>query len=165
IGLGASVLVAEEWDIGLGDAWYLSAGTWWPIVSELSLAKSYGVRSGDAYVGGMAAAAGGITLSVAALTLHPISEGGAVVAHTGGAFGTLFGGISELAYRGNTKLTPYRGIGYGAGLGVLVGGALGTQARISASRMLLIDLSASLGALTGAAAASPLLLVEEKESA
>jgi ABC-type Fe3+-siderophore transport system permease subunit len=31
--------------------------------------------------------------------------------------------------------------------------------------MLLIDLAASLGALTGAAAASPLLLVREKESA
>ncbi|HEY4158643.1 MAG TPA: hypothetical protein VGM29_11125 [Polyangiaceae bacterium] len=164
IGLGASMLVTEEWDIGLGDAWYLSAGTWWPIVSELSLARSYGVRTGNAYMGGVAAAAGGLTLGAAALTLHPISEGGAVIAHTGGAFGTLFGGLTELAYRGTTKITPERGIGYGAGAGVLLGGVIGMRANISGSRMLLIDLGASLGALTGAAAASPLLLVEEKES-
>jgi len=39
---------------------------------------------------------------------------------------------------------------------------LATQVKVTSSRMLLIDLAASLGALTGAAAASPLLLVDEK---
>jgi hypothetical protein len=70
-----------------------------------------------------------------------------------------------MAYRGSTELTPERGIGYGAGIGVLAAGALATQVKVTSSRMLLIDLAASLGALTGAAAASPLLLVREKESA
>ena len=164
IGLGASMLVADEWDITLGDAWFMSAGAWWPIVSGVLLAKSYNVQNEDRYVYGLVAASAGVTLSAAALSFKPMSEGGAVLAHSGGAAGTLIGGLTELAYRGSTKLTPERGIGYGAGIGVLAAGTLATQVRVTSSRMLLIDLSASLGALTGAAAASPLLLVREKES-
>ncbi len=165
IGLGASMLVADEWDVTLGDAWFLSAGAWWPIASGVLLAKSYHVQDQDRYVYGLVAASAGVTLSAAALSIKPMSEGGAVLAHSGGAAGTLIGGLTELAYRGSTKLTPERGIGYGAGIGVLAAGALATQVQVTSSRMLLIDLAASLGALTGAAAASPLLLVREKESA
>ena len=165
IGLGASMLVADEWDITLGDAWFLSAGAWWPVASGVLLAKSYHVQNEDRYVYGLVAASAGVTLSAAALSFKPMSEGGAVLAHSGGAAGTLIGGLTEMAYRGSTKLTPERGIGYGAGIGVLAAGALATQVKVTSSRMLLIDLAASLGALTGAAAASPLLLVREKESA
>ncbi len=165
IGLGASMLVADEWDITLGDAWFLSAGAWWPIASGVLLAKSYRVQDEDRYVYGLVAATVGVSLSTAALTLKPMSEGGAVLTHSGGAVGTLMGGLTEMAYRGSTKLTPERGIGYGAGIGVLAAGVLATQVEVTSSRMLLIDLAASLGALTGAAAGSPLLLVREKESA
>ncbi len=164
IGLGASMLVADEWDITLGDAWFLSAGAWWPIASGVLLAKSYNVQDEDRYVYGLVAASIGVTLSGAALSIRPMSEGGAVLTHSGGAAGTLIGGLTEMAYRGSTTLTPERGIGYGAGIGVLAAGVLATQVHVTSSRMLLIDLSASLGALTGAAAASPLLLVREKES-
>jgi len=165
IGLGASMLVADEWDITLGDAWFLSAGAWWPIASGILLAKSYNAQNEeDRYVYGLLAASAGVSLSAAALSLKPMSEGGAVLAHSGGAVGTLIGGLTEMAYRGSTKSTPERGIGYGAGIGVLAAGALATQVKVTSSRMLLIDLAASLGALTGAAAASPLLLVREKES-
>jgi hypothetical protein len=165
IGLGASMLVADEWDITLGDAWFLSAGAWWPIASGVLLAKSYHVQDTDRYVYGLVAASAGVTLSAAALSFRPISEGGAVLAHSGGAAGTLIGGLTEMAYRGSTALTPERGIGYGAGVGVLAAGVLATQVKVTSSRMLLIDLAASLGALTGAAAGSPLLLVREKETA
>jgi hypothetical protein len=164
IGLGASMLVADEWDITLGDAWFLSAGAWWPIASGVLLAESYNVQDEDRYVYGLVAASAGVSLGAAALSLKPMSEGGAVLTHSGGAAGTLIGGLTEMAYRGSTRLTPERGIGYGAGIGVLAAGALATQVHVTSSRMLLIDLSASLGALTGAAAASPLLLVREKES-
>src|SRR5262249_2815085 len=40
VGLGASAIVAEEWDVGLGDAWFLSAAAWWPALSGLLIAKS-----------------------------------------------------------------------------------------------------------------------------
>jgi hypothetical protein len=55
-------------------------------------------------------------------------------------------------------------MGYGAALGTLGAGVLATQLDLRASRVLLIDLGVTLGALTGAAAASPLLLVNEEES-
>ena len=165
IGLGASMLVADEWDITLGDAWFLSAGAWWPIASGVLLAKSYRVQDEDRYVYGLVAASAGVTLSAAALSLKPMSEGGAVLTHSGGAVGSLIGGLTEMAYRGSTQLTPERGIGYGAGIGVLAAGVLATQVKVTSSRMLLIDLAASLGALTGAAAASPILLARERESA
>lgn len=163
IGLGASMLVAEEWDVTLGDAWFLSAGAWWPIASGVLLAKSYHVQTEDRYVYGLVAASAGVTLSAAALSLRPMSEGGAVLAHSGGAAGTLLGGLTEMVYYGSTKKTPETGMGYGAGIGVVAAGVLATQVKVSSSRMLLIDLAASLGALTGAAAASPLLLVGEEE--
>lgn len=166
IGLGASMLVADEWDITLGDAWFLSAGAWWPIASGVLIAKSYQVQEEDLYVYGLVAASAGVSLSVAALSMKPMSEGGALLAHSGGAAGTLLGGLTQMAVEGTTDFTehtPQRGMGYGAGLGVLTAGALATQVNVTSSRMLLIDLAASLGALTGAAAASPLLLVDEKE--
>ncbi|HET7542509.1 MAG TPA: hypothetical protein VFK05_21715 [Polyangiaceae bacterium] len=163
IGLGASMLVADEWDITLGDAWFLSAGTWWPVASGVLLAKSYDVPNEDLYVYGLVAASAGVSLSVAALSSKPMSEGGALLAHSGGAAGTLLGGLTEMVVRGSTSSTPERGMGYGAGIGVVSAGALATQVNVTSSRMLLIDLAASLGALTGAAAASPLLLVNETE--
>jgi len=164
IGLGASMLVADEWDITLGDAWFVSAGAWWPVASGVLIAKSYDQPDEDLYVYGLVAASAGVSLSVAALSSKPMSEGGALLAHSGGAGGTLLGGLTEMFYRGSTSFNgepPRRGMGYGAGLGVLTAGALATQVNVSSSRMLLIDLAASLGALTGAAAASPLLLVQE----
>ncbi len=92
IGLGASMLVADEWDVTLGDAWFLSAGAWWPIASGVLLAKSYDVQDQDRYVYGLVAASVGVSLSAAALSFRPMSEGGAVLAHSGGAAGTLIGG-------------------------------------------------------------------------
>src|SRR6478609_6029671 len=166
IGLGASMLIADEWDITLGDAWFLSAGAWWPIASGVLIAKSYDVQEEDRYVYGLVAASVGVSLSVAAIASKPVSEGGALLAHSGGAAGTLLGGLTQMANEGSTDFTsPERGMGYGAGIGVLTAGALATQVKVTSSRMLLIDLAASLGALTGAAAASPLLLVDETESA
>lgn len=163
IGLGASMLVADEWDITLGNAWFVSAGAWWPIASGVLIAKSYDVPKEDRYIYGLVAASAGVTLSVAALSAKPMSEGGALLAHSGGAAGTLLGGLTQMAVEGKTDITPERGMGYGAGIGVITAGALATQVKVTSSRMLLIDLAASLGALTGAAAASPLLLVDESE--
>src|SRR5262249_34682867 len=29
VGLGAALLVSDEWDLSTGDAWFLAAGAWW----------------------------------------------------------------------------------------------------------------------------------------
>jgi len=161
LGLGASLLVADEWDITSGDAWYLAAGLWWPAASGFLLSDSYRAKPDDRYSYGLAGAGVGLALGAAAIAVHPVSEGGAVLAHSGGAFGALLGAMTDAAIRGDTGASLERGIGWGTGVGVLVGGAVATQVDISPSRALLVDLSASLGALGGAALASPLLLVNE----
>jgi hypothetical protein len=164
VGLGGSMLVSEEWDVGVGDAWFLSAGMWWPLLSGTLIAGSYDIPRSNRYAYGLLGTTAGITLATTALGFGHVSDGGAVLAHSGGVFGTLLGGLVDAAIAGSTSETPRRGMGYGAAAGVLLTGALATQLEISPSRVLMIDLGASLGALTGAAAASPLLLVDESNS-
>jgi hypothetical protein len=98
------------------------------------------------------------------MSLSSIKEGDAALAHSGGVLGMGLGGLTQLFVQGKTSETPIGGMGYGAALGTLGAGVLATQLDVRASRVLLIDLGATLGALTGAAAASPLLLVNEEES-
>lgn len=162
IGLGSSMLVAEEWDIGLGDAWFLSAGMWWPAAAGWLVADSLDVEDEDRYAYGVVSAVTGLSLAGTVVSFGHVSQGGAALAHSGGAFGALLGGLTELALHGSTDRTPRQGMGIGAGAGTVLAGALALQLRPSASRVLLVDLGASLGALTGAAAASPLLLVDEE---
>ncbi|MFZ5892432.1 MAG: hypothetical protein ACOY0T_15340 [Myxococcota bacterium] len=161
VGLGSAMLVAEEWDIEVGDAWFLSAGMLWPTLSASLIARGYSVSRANGYAYGLLGATAGITLATTALGFGHVSDGGAALAHSGGVFGTLVGGLIELSIEGETDLRPRLGMGYGAGAGVVVAGAIATQVSLSPSRVLMIDLGASLGALTGAAAASPLLLVDE----
>jgi len=163
IGLGASLLVADEWDVSVGDAWYVAAGAWWPAAGGLLLARSYDVAEEDRYVYGIIGASAGIVAATAATATGRMTEGDATIAHSGGVFGMGLGGLGELLVEGNTDNTPVRGMGYGSISGVVLGGALATQLDVPTSRVLLIDLGASLGALGGAAAASPLLIVEDEQ--
>jgi hypothetical protein len=160
IGLGASMIVAEEWDVGIGDAWYLSAGMWWPLLGAVLVAHHE--PEGKRLLWGAAAAGGGVALATASLSMGSISEGSALIAHSGGAFGTMLGGVTDLIVQGRKDVSPTAGMGVGAISGVVVMGAV---ARFTpsqpASRVLLVDLSAGLGALTGAAVASPLIFGDD----
>jgi hypothetical protein len=161
LGLGASLLIADEWNIRTGDAWYLAAGAWWPAASGFLLARSYAAEPADQHLYAVAGATGGLALGALAIALKPASEGGALLAHSGGAFGGLLGAMTQVMVDGSTDGSVERGMGYGAGAGVLLGGFLATRTVTSPSRVLLVDLSASLGGLAGAAVASPLLLVDD----
>lgn len=163
VGLGGSMLVTEEWNIGIGDAWFLTAGMWWPALSGYLLSESYGASPDNRFAYGLLGATVGLTLNTALLGFGHMSEGGAALAHTGSGLGTVFGALTELIVDGSTSKTPTRGMGFGAASGFLVASALALRIETSASRVMFIDLAASLGALTGAAAASPLLLVDEDE--
>jgi len=164
VGLGASMLVADEWNVSVGGAWFLSAGLWWPTSAGLLLAAHHDVPEEDRYVYGVVSGTGGVALAVAAMSLSDISDGDAALAHSGGVLGMGLGGLTQLFVQGKTNTTPIGGMGYGAALGTLGAGVLATQLDVRPSRVLLIDLGATLGALTGAAAASPLLLVNQEES-
>lgn len=164
VGLGASMLVADEWDVSVGDAWFLAAGLWWPTTAGLLLAAHHDVPKEDRYVYGVVAGTGGVALAVATMSLTTITDGDASLTHSGGALGMGLGGLTQLFIEGRTKSTPIGGMGYGAAIGTLGAGVLATQLSLKAPRVLLVDLGATLGALTGAAAGSPLLLVNEQES-
>src|SRR4051812_3821810 len=165
VGLGASMLVADEWDVSVGRAWFLSAGLWWPTSSGLLLAAHHHVPMEDRYVYGVVSGTAGVALAVAAMSSSHITDGDAALAHSGGVLGMGLGGLSQLFVEGRTKQTPVGGMGYGSAIGTLGAGLLATQLDVKASRVLLVDLGATLGALTGAAAGSPLLLVDHQESA
>lgn len=159
VGLGAATLVADEWNLGTGEAWFLAAGATWPTTSALLLSSGYDVKPGtDAHAFALVAGLGGLGLSTAALARKQVGEGGALLAHTGGVFGGGLGGLVEMTIRGSTRTTPYRGAGYGVAGGWLLGGLAGVIFDPTAGRVLRIDLGAGLGALAGAALGSPLLL-------
>jgi hypothetical protein len=162
LGIGASLIATEEWDVSVGEAWYLSAGVLWPTTSGLMLASSYDVSPTHSYVWGLVGAGTGVSLAAIGVNYGEISEGGAVVAHSGGAVGLLLGGLVDMTYYGHIDRMPYRGMGYGSGIGVLLAGAAATKLKISSSRMLFIDLAAGLGALTGAAIGSGQLIFKDE---
>ncbi len=165
IGVGGSLIVAEEWDVRIGDAWYLSAGAVWPTVGGLLVARGREVMpESDRWAYGIAGGLGGITLASVALSFGHLSDAGAAFAHSGGALGMGLGGGTELAIRGSTKNTPYEGMGYGAIGGVVAGGLIATQIKGSASRVFMVDVGAGLGALAAAAAASPLVFGERTDA-
>lgn len=162
-GLGASLLISEEWNIGVGDAWFVSAALWWPTAAGLLLADGYGVEDeGNRFAIGLLGGGIGLSLATVGLSMRGVGEGGAAMTHSGGAFGMLLGGLTDLFIRGDADLWPTRGLGYGAGFGVVATGLLATQVRVAPSRVLMIDLAASLGALGGAAAASPLVFGDDR---
>ncbi|MCC6645334.1 MAG: hypothetical protein IT374_07180 [Polyangiaceae bacterium] len=158
LGLGASLIAADEWDVTQGEALYLNAAMTWPTASALLLSDGYRARPRmNRYAFGLAAGVGGVGLATLAVSQRQVSQGGALVAHSGGALGTFGGAMGEYLARGELSQTPNRGLGYGAGAGVLVGGVLGTQIDPSPTRVVLFDVGAGLGALGGAALGSPLL--------
>lgn len=160
IGLGSSIIASEEWDIGVSDAWYVAAGELWPtLAGHLIYQGRFSPRvESDRWLFSLLGGGTGVTLSVLGLTLHPMSDGGAILAHSGGALGLVLGGFTEAMVRGDIHTTPVAGMGYGAGLGWLGCAALATQLKVTPARILALDLGALLGGLGGAAAGSPLLL-------
>ena len=72
--------------------------------------------------------------------------------------------MTELAIRGKTEGDlPFRGLGYGAGIGVVLAGALATQLDVEPSRVLAVDVG-GLGGLAGAAATSPFIFRERTKA-
>jgi hypothetical protein len=165
LGLGGSLIIAEEWDVGLGDAWYMSAGAIWPTFGGWMLARGRDVQpESDRYAWGLGGGLAGITLASFSLSFAGMSEGGAAVAHSGGFIGTGLGAGTEMAIRGKTDVTPFEGLGYGALAGVLIGGAIGRGIEESPSRIMMIDVGVGLGALSFASVASPLLIGDTTEN-
>src|SRR5208282_236572 len=78
IGLGGALLVAEEWDVTSGDAWYLAAGAWWGALGGVFIAdggNSHVAPFGDPFSWGVVGGLSGLTLATVALTRKQVDEG------------------------------------------------------------------------------------------
>jgi hypothetical protein len=127
IGIGAALLVADEWDVTTGDAWYLGAGGGWGATSGILIAAGHDVQPlVDRYSWGVAGGFVGLGLATVALTQRSMDDGDATITHSGGALGLLAGGAIEWIGRGTTTVTPYGGMGYGSAAGLLGAGLLAT---------------------------------------
>jgi hypothetical protein len=159
VGLGGALLVAEEWDVGTGDAWTLAGGAWWGAAAGILIANGRHVQPlTDRYAWGVGGGLIGLSLATFALTRSQADEGDAVLVHSGAAIGLGLGALADYFYAGDIdKRTPYSGAGYGSAIGLVTGGALATFVQVSASRVMLVDLGAGLGAAAGAAAGSALV--------
>jgi len=177
IGLGASLLAADEWDVTPASAWTVAGGMWWGVFSGVEIATGRDIQPTDDRFGwGFAGGLAGTTIAVGALAFSHFDEGDAAIVHSGAAFGTFTGGIVEALVCGHaggchnvdgvreTRQVPSTGLGYGAAFGLVGGGVLATVIQTTAQRVFFIDLGAGLGALAGASAGSPLVFKEETEA-
>ncbi len=163
-GVGSALLASDEWDVSNGVAWTVAAGSFWGVISGLEIAEGQNVQpNGDRLAWGFAGGLVGTTLAVTTVALRRFDDGDAALTHSGAAFGTLGGAMIDLWVRGSLKQTPSWGVGLGAGVGLLGGGAFAAFSEVNPGRVMLIDLGAGLGALVGAAAGSPLVFKDETE--
>ncbi len=158
VGLGSALLVAEEWNVSTGDAWTLAGGAWWGTAAGILIANGQKVKPlTDRYAWGVGGGLIGLSLATFSLTRSKADEGDAVLVHSGAGLGLGLGALTDYFYRGDLNRTPYTGSGYGSAIGLVAGGTLAKLTKVSASRVLLIDLGAGLGAAAGAALGSPLV--------
>ena len=114
IGVGAAMVVADEWNVDVPQAWFLGAGMLWPGVSTLLIVNPEDAdRPGGREMLGVVGAIGGVTLATAGLVLGDVTDGGAALTHSGAGLGLLLGGLGEMVIIGDTDATPRRGLGLG----------------------------------------------------
>jgi hypothetical protein len=160
VGIGASLLASSEWNISTGNAWYITAGTFWGSFSGIALANGVSVNKfTDRYAYGVIGGFAGLGLATVALVKNKMDEGDALLAHSGGALGSVAGGAIQLVSAGTVKpeAPPQVGAALGAAIGTVALGALATRVKVAPSKVLLVDLGIGLGGLGGAAIASPLV--------
>lgn len=157
LGLGSALLVAEEWNVSTGDAWTLAGGAWWGTAAGILIANGRKVPLTDRYAWGVGGGLIGLGLATFSLTRSTADEGDAVLVHSGAGLGLGLGALSDYFYHADLNRAPYSGAGYGSAIGLVAGGTLAKLMDVSASRVLLVDLGAGLGAMTGAAIGSPLV--------
>ena len=158
VGIGGTLLASAEWNVGVGDAWYLAAGAWWGTASGFFLASATDVQPlNQRYLYGAAGGLVGVSLATVALSRGSVDEGGAWLTHSGAAVGFLLGSATELIVKGSLDRPPPLGQGIGIATGLIGAGLLAKFVPVPTSRVLLVDLGLGLGGLAGAAIASPLV--------
>jgi hypothetical protein len=168
IGLGASLLAADEWNVTPGAAWTVAAGSLWGTLAGLNIAAGRDVQPvSSRYSYGLVGGLGGTALSIVALAATPFDDGDAAIVHSSAAIGTFTGGLVEALWRGDLGTrdsSPSKGFGWGSATGLVAGGVVASLVRTTPSRVFLIDLGCGIGALGGAAVTSPLVFKDITEA-
>lgn len=158
VGLASALIVAEEWPLTRPQAWYISGGGIWLTVAGVLIASEQDLKHRtDRYPYGLIGTAAGLGISSYVVSQRSVSEAEAVFSQSGALFGAIAGGFVQELVDPTQGRFPRLGIGVGAGGGWLLA-SLGTarlMPGLSSSRVLFADLGGFLGALVGAAAASP----------
>lgn len=166
VGVGASLVISEEWDIAPAEAWYSLAGITWPTAAGLLIAQRIAEDPDDQFLYGAIGTFAGLTLGTVGVNAGEIEPAGALLAHSGGFFGAIFGALAERLAEPTESRTPTLGMGVGMTAGSLLGGWGATLLRdVPSSRIVYIDLATVLGMLAGAAAASPAIVGQEQNAA
>jgi hypothetical protein len=159
IGFGTAMIICGEWDISTGEAWYLSAATLWPTAAATLIATyPHKSPSGSDYSYGFVGTFAGLALGTLALQKREPSETDAILVNSGGFFGGILGGVAQRIVDPLDGNQPFLGAGIGIASGVLATGLISlSMDQMPWERVVYADLGAALGALSGAALASPFL--------
>lgn len=158
VGMATALIAAEEWPVSRPRAWYISGGGFWLTAAAVLIADDQDLaHATDRYPYGLIGTALGIGIASAVSSYKEVTEPQALLSNEGGAFGTLAGGLIQRLAAPNNAAMPSLGMGIGSAAGWLAAGLIGpfTLSELSSSRVLFAGLGGSVGALTGAAVASP----------
>ena len=104
IGIGAALLVADEWDVTTGDAWFLAAGGGWGAASGFLLAAGRRrAAAHDRYSWGVGGGFIGLGLATVALTRTSMDDGDATLDALGRRARAARGRRDRLARSGHDR--------------------------------------------------------------
>ena len=159
VGVGASLVISEEWDITPAEAWYTLAAITWPTAAGILIAQHPAEHGDNQFLYGAAGTVAGLTLGTIGINLGEVEPAGALLTHSSAFFGSIFGALAERLGDPAQSRGPTLGMGVGMAAGTLIGGWGATFMKdVPSSRIVYINLATVLGMLTGAAAASPAIV-------
>jgi hypothetical protein len=159
VGAGAAILAADEWNISSESAWALGLAMTAGTVAGFAAGAEYaqGNTETSRYAYGVGGGVAGLALGIVGVT-NAVGPGVGAVYGTGTFLGALGGALGARLVSGKLEAPLTQGVGEGIGLGLLGATALATSVDLDANRLVNLDLGAGLGALVGAAAATPFVL-------
>lgn len=164
IGAGAAILASDEWNLSSDSAWgvglAMTAGTVAGYATGIEYSQSNTATSRYSYAvgGGLAGLALGVVsvANAAETNVAPIMGSGAFLGALGGALGSRL-------LTGNLEAPFSQGLGEGLAVGLLGATALALTADPDPNRLVNLDLGAGLGALVGAAVGTPFVVQPKSE--
>jgi hypothetical protein len=159
VGAGAAILAADEWNLASESAWALGVAMTAGTLGGFAAGAEYapGTTETSRYAYGVGGGVAGLALGIVGVT-NAVGPGVAAVFGTGTFLGALGGSLGARLVSGKLESPLTEGLGEGIAVGLVGATVLATSVDVDPNRLVNLDLGAGLGALVGAAAATPFLL-------